>query len=71
MDQSRNTQLQQKVQLVKDQRIDEENKMSSVQRMQLYQLKIHRNVGYRIRLDCDEPLGEARVSVFGLDYKEI
>lgn len=30
-----------------------------------------RHTPYRIRLDCDGPLGEARVSVFGLDYKEI
>lgn len=74
MDQSQNTQLQQKVQQVKDQRADEEKQnelraknaaLSDEDPMKC------RHTPHRIRLDCDGPLGEARVSVFGLDYKEI
>lgn len=74
MDQSQNTQPQQKVQQVKDQRADEEKQnelraknaaLSDEDPMKC------RHTPHRIRLDCDGPLGEARVSVFGIDYKEI
>lgn len=64
----------QKVQQVKDRRTDEEKQnelraknaaLSDEDPMKC------RHTPYRIRLDCDGPLGEARVSMFGLDYKEI
>lgn len=74
MDQSQNTQPQQKVQQVKDQQTDKDKQndlraknaaLSNEDPMKC------RYTPYRIRLDCDGPLGEARVSVFGLDYEEI
>lgn len=74
MDQSQNTQPPQKVQQVKDIRTDEEKQnelrtknaaLSDEDPMKC------RHTPHRIRLDCDGPLGEARVSVYGLDYKEI
>lgn len=73
IDQSQNTQPEQKVQQIKDQMTDEKKQtelraknaaLSNEDTMKC------RHTPYRIRLDCDGPLGEARVSVFGLDYKE-
>lgn len=73
-DQSQNTQPQQKVQQEKDQMSDEnkQNELRAKNAALPYEDPNKcRNTPYRIRLDCDGPLGEARVSVFGLDYKEI
>lgn len=74
MDQSQNTQPQQKMQQVKDQRADEEKQIELRAKNAALSdedpMKC-RHTPHRIRLDCDGPLGEARVSVFGLDYKEI
>lgn len=73
MDQSQNTQPQQKVQQAKD-RTSDEGKQNELRARNTAlsnddSMKC-RYTPYRIRLDCDGPLGEARYSVFGLDYKE-
>lgn len=73
-DQSQKTQPQQKVQQEKNQRTDEQkqNELRTKNAALPYDDPNKcRNTPYRIRLDCDGPLGEARVSVFGIDYKEI
>lgn len=73
-DQSQQNQPQQKVQQEKDEPADE-NKQHELRAKNVALPNNDpnkcRNTPYRIRLDCDGPLGEARVSVFGFDYKEI
>lgn len=74
--QSQNTQEpQKKEQQIKDQRTDEEKQVELRAKNAALpdedQMKCRHNP-HRIRLDCDGPLGEERVSaMFGLDYKEI
>lgn len=73
-DQPQNTQPPQKVQPVKDQRTDEEkqNELRANNAALLDEDPMKcRHAPYRIRLDCDGPLGEERLSVFGLDFKQI
>lgn len=64
-----------KEQQIKDQRTDEEKQIElrakNAALLDEDQMKCRHNP-HRIRLDCDGPLGEERVSaMFGLDYKEI
>lgn len=73
-DQSPKNQPQKKVQQEKDKMSDEnkQNELRAKNAALPYEDQNKcRNTPYRIRLDCDGPLGEARVSVFGVDYKEI
>lgn len=82
MDQSQHTPPQslpappeKKEQQIKDQRTDEEKQIElrakNAALLDEDQMKCRHNP-HRIRLDCDGPLGEERVSaMFGLDYKEI
>lgn len=74
MGQSQNTQPPEKVQQAKDQRTDEEKqnelRAKNAALPDEDPMKC-RHTPYRIRLDCDGPLGEARASMFGLDYKEV
>ena len=73
-EQSQKTQPQQKVQQEKDQTTDEDKQIELRAKNAALpngDSDKCRDTPYRIRLDCDGPLGEARVSVFGLDYKEV